>query len=67
MVTGSLPTITREDAHKKIIQYGGDVNLSVSAKTDFVIAGENPGSKFDRAKKLRVKIINEKKFLGMIG
>ena len=66
VVTGTLPTISRDDAHKKIIQYGGIVHLSVSAKTDFVILGENPGSKFDKAKKLGVKIIDEKEFLKMI-
>lgn len=66
VVTGTLPTLTREDAHKKIIQYGGDVNLSISAKTNYLIAGENPGSKFDKAKRLKVKIINEVEFLNLI-
>ncbi len=66
VVTGSLDAMSREQAHKKIIQYGGDVNSSISAKTDYVIAGENPGSKIDKAKKLGVEIIDEKKFLGMI-
>lgn len=66
VVTGTLPTLTREDAHKKIIQYGGNVNLSISAKTNYLIAGENPGSKFERAKKHKVKIISEKGFLNMI-
>ena len=66
VVTGTLPALSRDDAHKKIIQYGGIVHLSISAKTDYVILGENPGSKFDKAKKLGTKIIDEKKFLEMI-
>ncbi|HOX41319.1 MAG TPA: NAD-dependent DNA ligase LigA [bacterium] len=66
VVTGSLPKMTREEAHKTIIQYGGEVSSAVSAKTDYVLAGEDPGSKYDRAKKLEVKIINEKEFFEMI-
>lgn len=62
----TLPTLTREDAHKKIIQYGGDVNLSISAKTNYLIAGENPGSKYDKAKQLGIKIIKEKELLYLI-
>ncbi len=66
VVTGTLPTLTREDAHKKIIQYGGKVLSSITSKTNYLISGENPGSKFEKAKKNNVEIINEKGFLGMI-
>jgi len=66
VVTGSLDTMTREEAHKKIIQYGGAVHSSVSPKTNFLVTGENPGSKFDKAKKFGVKIISEKEFLDTI-
>lgn len=66
VVTGTLETMTREEAHKKIIQYGGDVNTSVSPSTNFLIAGEEPGSKLEKAKKYGVKTISEKEFLGMV-
>ena len=46
---------------------GGDVSSSVSRKTDYVVAGENPGSKYDKAMELGVRIIDEKTFLGLIG
>lgn len=66
VVTGSLETMTREEAHKKIIQFGGEVHSSVSPKTNFLIVGEDPGSKLDNAKKFGVKTISEKEFLEMI-
>jgi DNA ligase (NAD+) len=66
VLTGSLDTMTREDAKDKIRILGGDVSESVSEKIDFIIAGENPGSKYEQAKKLGVKIINEKDFLRML-
>lgn len=66
IVTGSLQTMTREEAHKKIIQYGGWVASSVSAQTDYLIAGDDPGSKLAKAQKLKVKIISEQEFLKMI-
>lgn len=67
IVTGTLPTLTREEAHKKIIQYGGTVHSSVTAKTNYLIVGENPGSKLAKAKKYEIKIIDEKEFLGLVG
>ncbi|MDP3013515.1 MAG: NAD-dependent DNA ligase LigA, partial [Candidatus Subteraquimicrobiales bacterium] len=66
IVTGTLETMTREEAHKKIIQYGGDVNTSISPSTNFLVVGEEPGSKLDKAKKYRVKILSENEFLKMI-
>jgi len=66
VVTGVLQTMTREEAHKKITQYGGEFSSSVSNKTNYVLSGENPGSKVEKAKKLGVKIISEEEFLQML-
>jgi DNA ligase (NAD+) len=66
VVTGTLPTYSRDNMHKKIIQYGGIVHTSVTSKTSYLIAGENPGSKIDKANKFGTKIISEKEFLEMI-
>jgi len=65
ILTGTLPTLTREEAAAKIESLGGKVSGSVSKKTDFVVAGEEAGSKLDKAQKLGVKIIDEKEFLKM--
>ncbi len=64
--TGTLETITRNTAKEKIRLMGGDVSGSVSKETDFVVAGENPGSKYDKAKSLGVKIASEREFLNII-
>jgi DNA ligase (NAD+) len=66
VLTGSLESMTREQAKEKIKQLGGHVVGSVSKKTNYVVAGDNPGSKYDKAKKLGVRIIDEKEFLEMI-
>ena len=66
VLTGTLAGLTREQAKAKIRELGGDVSSSVSRKTDYVVAGAEPGSKFDKAKKLEVKIINEKEFIKLI-
>jgi DNA ligase (NAD+) len=66
VLTGTLPTLTREEATAKIESLGGKVSGSVSKKTDFVAAGEDAGSKLDKAQKLGVKIISEKEFLAMV-
>jgi DNA ligase (NAD+) len=58
--------MAREEAKEKIRELGGDVSGSVSKNTDFVVVGAEPGSKFDKANKLGLKIINEKEFLKMI-
>jgi NAD-dependent DNA ligase len=67
VLTGTLPTLTREEAAAKIESLGGKVSASVSKKTDFVLAGEEAGSKLDKAQKLGVKIISEAEFLKMCG
>jgi DNA ligase (NAD+) len=59
VLTGELKNFTRGVAKDMIRKVGGDISSSVSAKTDYVVAGENPGSKYDKAKKLGVKIIGE--------
>jgi len=63
VLTGTLPTLTREEATAKIESLGGKVSGSVSKKTDYVLGGEEAGSKLDKAQKLGVKILNEAEFL----
>jgi DNA ligase (NAD+) len=67
VLTGTLPSMTREEAAAKIEARGGKVSGSVSSKTDYVLAGEEAGSKLDKARKLSVKVIDEKEFLKMCG
>ncbi len=63
VLTGTLPTLKREEAKSLILSCGGKVGASVSKKTDYVIAGADAGSKLDVAEKLDVKIINESELL----
>jgi DNA ligase (NAD+) len=65
--TGSLPTLERETAQAMVRQNGGDVSSSVSKNTSFVVAGEEAGSKLDKARALGVKVLTEEQFLGMVG
>ena len=66
VLTGSLNILSREEVEQKIRQLGGKVSSSVSKNTDYVIAGDNPGSKYDKAKELGVKIITEPEFSKLI-
>ena len=66
VLTGTLQNMTRDFASDIIKQHGGKTSSSVSKNTDFVLAGENAGSKLDKAQKLGIKIINEDEFLNMI-
>jgi DNA ligase (NAD+) len=66
VLTGTLASISRDKAKETIKELGGEAIESVSKNTNYVVAGENPGSKYDKAKQLGVKIIDEKKFLDMI-
>jgi len=66
VITGTLGTMSRESAKEKIISLGGKVSGSVSKLTDYVLAGDTPGSKYDTAQKLGVKIIDEKEFLKIL-
>jgi DNA ligase (NAD+) len=67
VLTGTLPSMTREEATEKIEALGGHVTSSVSKKTNYVLAGAEPGSKFDKAKELGVRIIDEAAFRKMLG
>ena len=66
VLTGTLSSMTRDEAGEKIKQMGGKTSSSVSKKTSFVVAGENAGSKLDKAQNLGVIILNEDEFLKMI-
>jgi DNA ligase (NAD+) len=66
VLTGTLPSMTREEATEKIEALGGHVTGSVSKKTDYVLAGSEPGSKFDKAKELGIHIIDEAEFRKML-
>lgn len=67
VLTGTLPTMSREEASAMIEVLGGKVSSSVSKKTDYVLAGEEAGSKLEKAQKLGVKIIDEAEFVKMCG
>ena len=66
VLTGTLEGMSRAEASELIVQNGAEVSGSVSKNTDFVLAGEKPGSKFDKAKALGVKIISKDEFLAML-
>ncbi len=66
MLTGTLPTLKREEAKELIENAGGKVSSSVSKKTDYVLAGEEAGSKLDKAKELGVKVISEDELREML-
>lgn len=66
VLTGSLETMSRDEAKEKIRVLGGEVAESVSKATSYVVVGEDPGSKFDKAKKLGVRTLNEAEFSAML-
>jgi len=66
VLTGALPSITRDEATDEIEALGGHVSSSVSKKTDYVLAGAEPGSKFDKAKQLGIRILDEAEFRKML-
>lgn len=66
VLTGTLPTLGRDEAKAKIKQYGGEVTSSVSKNTDYVLAGEEAGSKLDKAHELGVHVLSEEEFLNML-
>ena len=66
VLTGSLKNISREKSKEILIKLGAKVTSAVSKKTDYLIYGDNPGSKFEKASELKIKKIDEKSFLKMI-
>ncbi|MBE6953921.1 MAG: NAD-dependent DNA ligase LigA [Ruminococcaceae bacterium] len=67
VLTGTLPTMKRSEAAALITQNGGNVSGSVSKKTDFVVAGEEAGSKLDKANALGIPVLSEAELLAMLG
>jgi len=67
VITGTLPTLARNQARALIESHGGKVTDSVSKKTNYLVLGENPGSKLEKAQALGVKIIGEKELKQMVG
>jgi DNA ligase (NAD+) len=67
VVTGTLEGFSRDEATNAIEQRGGRVTSSVSKNTDFVVVGENPGSKYDKAVELGIPILNEEQFVALLG
>lgn len=65
VLTGTLSALTRDEAKEKIRSLSGDISESVSKKTTYVVAGNNPGSKYNKARKLGVTILTEQEFLKM--
>ena len=66
VLTGTLPTLTRDEASEMIRIRGGKAAGSVSKKTDYVVAGENAGSKLDKATSLGIAILTEAEFLALV-
>jgi DNA ligase (NAD+) len=66
VLTGSLPSLTRDQAAKLIVDAGGTVTSSVSKKTDYVVAGESPGSKLARAEALGIAVLDEEGLRGLL-
>lgn len=67
VLTGTLPTLSRDEASRLIREAGGNVTGSVSKHTDYVLAGESAGSKLDKARELGIKVLTEEEFRAMLG
>ena len=67
VLTGTLPTLTREEAKERIEAAGGKVAGSVSSKTSFLVAGEEAGSKLDKARQLEIPVLDEAGLLAKLG
>jgi len=66
VITGTLETLTRDDAHKKIVELGGKIGTGITSKTDYLVVGMDAGSKLEKARELNIHILNEQEFLEMI-
>jgi DNA ligase (NAD+) len=66
VLTGTLESMSRDEAKTKIRALEGNISSSVSKETDYIVAGENPGSKYQKASELGVKILNEKEFRNLL-
>jgi DNA ligase (NAD+) len=66
VLTGTLLSLSREQAQEKVRERGGDVSSSVSKQTSYVVAGADPGSKYDKALKLGVPVLDEEQFLNLV-
>lgn len=66
VVTGTLDSLTRDDAHSRIRKAGGEVSSSVSKNTSYLVVGDNPGSKLQKAEKLGVQVLSEEEFLRLL-
>lgn len=66
VITGTLPTMTRDEAKRRIIRKGGRVTGSVSSKTDFLVAGEKAGSKLSKAQKIGIQVLDESGLLELL-
>jgi|TARA_Y100000310_G_scaffold345866_1_gene471955 DNA ligase (NAD+) len=66
VLTGTLETLSRDQAKERVRRAGGSVSSSVSSSTDFVVAGSEPGSKYEKARELGVSILSEQKFLDLL-
>jgi DNA ligase (NAD+) len=67
VVTGTLEGLSRQEAEELVKRHGGKATSSVSSKTDYLVAGESPGSKLQKAKELGVNVLSEKEFLELAG
>ena len=67
VITGTLPNLSREEATERIETAGGKVTGSVSGKTDYLVAGADPGSKYTKARDLGTEIIDEAELLNLLG
>ncbi len=63
VLTGTLPNLSRDNAKKMIKESGGSVTSSVSKNTDYILLGDNPGSKYEEGQKLSIQMIDEEEFL----
>ena len=66
VLTGTLSAMTRDEAKEQLIALGAKASGSVSKKTDYVIAGDSPGSKYDKAVELGIDILDEQRFLNLL-